>query len=157
MRQNCLEAGMDDCLNKPVTIEQLRKTIEVAARKLGRQTEVKNAPIRQPSGYSTVLDELDEDREEVVRLFLEEIARNLVRLKDAWQKGEPEQVGEIAHALKSGCAYLGAKEAARLCSLVEQNALDGRLPEATLLSQIRTQLERQFPTAWYWLTDTARR
>ncbi len=157
MRQNCLEAGMDDCLNKPVTIEQLRKTIEAAARKLGRQTEVKNAPIRQPSGYSTVLDELDEDREEVARLFLEEIARNLVRLKDAWQKGEPEQVGEIAHALKSGCAYLGANEAARLCLLVEQNALDGRLPEATMLSQIRTQLKRQFPTAWYLLTDTARR
>ncbi len=155
LRSNCLDAGMDDCLSKPVTLEQLRKTVEVAARKKESRMAAHDLPEQEADGYSTVLDELSEEREELARLFRNEIVRNFDHLQNAWQAGEPARIGEIAHSLKSGCAFLGAKEAARLCLQVEQDVRDGHLPEGALLSQIRVQIEQQFPAARHRLAGTA--
>jgi two-component system capsular synthesis sensor histidine kinase RcsC len=41
-KQRCLQAGMDNCLSKPVTLDQLRKTVGHYARTVRRQRE--NAP-----------------------------------------------------------------------------------------------------------------
>ncbi|MEN4010570.1 MAG: histidine kinase N-terminal 7TM domain-containing protein [Bellilinea sp.] len=155
MNLNCLNAGMDDILNKPITLDQLRKVIEVTARKKGEATARDGGQKAEKAAFSIVLDELGEESEEMARLFLNEIVINLERLQRAWQAGNVESVGEIAHTLKSGCAYVGAKEAARLCLMVEKNASDGKLPETSVLSQIYTQIEEQFPDARKMLAGLA--
>lgn len=143
MRLQALEAGMDDCLHKPLTLDQLKKVLrKVSKQRQGKGLESENPMLTVPS--STILQELGEEGEEIGNLFREEIARNLPRLDLAMQTGAFEEAGEIAHSLKSACAFLGDQENAQRCGVLEKHTRNGHLPSEEWMSEFFQRLRDSY-------------
>ncbi len=143
MRQQALEAGMDECLHKPLTLDQLKKVL----RKVSKQRQVmqkETSPSPPEVVSSHILQELGEEGEEISSLFREEIARNLPRLDLAVQTGAIEEAGEIAHSLKSACAFLGDQQNAQLCGLLERHTRSGQLPSKEWMVEFFQRLEERY-------------
>ena len=141
MRQQALEAGMDECLHKPLTLDQLKKTLRMVSKQ--RQGKGLGGVSSKPAAPSSaILQELGEEGEEIGNLFREEIARNLPRLSLAVQTGAIEEAGEIAHSLKSACAFLGDQQNAHLCGLLEKQTRSGQLPPQEWMSEFFQRLQQ---------------
>ena len=121
----CVEAGMDDCLSKPVEAAKLRAVLEVVGRgdKPFRRTQSslhEKAP-SEPAGHdnppvnlaalSRIIDDDDEaELFSMLRMFCEEFPSQLARLEAAIKQRDSESVRMSAHAAKgaasSGCALV---------------------------------------------------
>ncbi len=121
MRENCLAAGMQEILGKPVTIEQLRRAIA---------GHVPSAPARQEpapprrSGASLADRVADTQRTAFLRNlfgedsfqtnFLASFNRDLVssleNLKQAVRQHRPKLIRDALHAIKSSAGTAGARE-----------------------------------------------
>ena len=66
-----------------------------------------------------------EDAAELIEIFLDDSQKRLDEIARDVAAGEPEQVYRTAHALKSGCSYLGAQRLAELARAVELAGRDG--------------------------------
>jgi HPt (histidine-containing phosphotransfer) domain-containing protein len=110
--ENCLSAGMDAYLAKPVTGRQVKETLD-------RLMGVPGASERASSSSwspSSALAELDGDGvllRELVRIFLEESPKQLSRLRQAIEVNDFETIERTAHGLKGELSYLGLTEAAQ--------------------------------------------
>lgn len=142
VHQQVLEAGMDECVYKPLSLDQLKKVLlRVARQRHGGDEAVPEPPVRS----TTILQELGEEGEEIGSLFREEIVRNLMRLDFAWQAGVIEEVGEIAHSLKSACAFLGDRENAQLCGMLERHTRSGQLPSREWMMEFYQHFKEHYP------------
>jgi HPt (histidine-containing phosphotransfer) domain-containing protein len=79
---------------------------------------------------------------ELVGLFRSETPRRIAALRAALSAGNASQLTQEAHALKSGCAQLGARQMADLCQRLEIQGRIGSMPAAAPLLEA---LEREFP------------
>lgn len=79
---------------------------------------------------------------ELVELFQSETPRRLVALRAAFTAGDPSALTQEAHALKSGCAQLGARQMADLCQRLE---IQGRIGSMQAAGPLLDELEREFP------------
>ncbi len=142
----CLNAGMDDYLSKPFTIQKLHG---VAAKWIRRDeapepggdlstpqdpagaAHDKSSPIDQ-----AVLDGirvLDSNGAKgllgkVLSLFLSDSPKLVEEILSAAGKGERESVRRAAHTLKSSSANVGATNLSTLCRKVEEMAREGKMP-----------------------------
>ena len=80
--------------------------------------------------------------ERVVYSYLEETPKQLHDFSDAADASDPDRMREVAHALKSSSANVGAKSLAALCKTVEQLD-DGALvvERDTLLARTRSEFQ----------------
>jgi CheY-like chemotaxis protein/HPt (histidine-containing phosphotransfer) domain-containing protein len=138
-RAQCLAAGLDDYVAKPVLLEELAATL---ARWL-------------PDG--AVLDhdrlaafgELDADGDDpplltrLVDAFLAEAPADLGHLRAAVDRGDPDAVYDAAHHLKGAAATLGSAGIVDLCQRLEALACAGDLADApALLRRLQAELPR---------------
>lgn len=92
-----------------------------------------------------VLDELrmlmEEDFGVLLETYLEDSAKQLQQVTDAWEDGDLEAVRRSAHSLKGASSNVGAVALATLCAHLEQLARQGvtdGVPEA--LDRVRSEL-----------------
>lgn len=128
-RRRCLEAGMDACLTKPVEPARLLETISaLAPQAVPKPAE---AVVRRISEHPRflpgvpALDPLalenltalggDEFVAGVVKDFFAETAESTQGLRRALEAGDWRSFGEIAHALCSAAANVGARGLQELC------------------------------------------
>ena len=78
---------------------------------------------------------------ELVELFRNETPRRIGALRSAYQAGNAGQLTQQAHALKSGCAQLGARQMADLCQRLE---IQGRIGSMQAAGPLLDELEREF-------------
>jgi HPt (histidine-containing phosphotransfer) domain-containing protein len=78
---------------------------------------------------------------ELVELFRNETPRRLAALRAAYKSSNPGQLTQEAHALKSGCAQLGARQMADLCQRLE---IQGRIGSMQAAGPLLDELEREF-------------
>jgi CheY-like chemotaxis protein len=129
-REACLAAGMDDSLNKPVRVGQLRRALEhwglalsrAASGPPGTFDESALAELRRMHRKDgrTLLDRL-------LELFEQGTPRLLEELKGAMASHDLAAAGFAAHSLKGSALGLGAHAVAELAGRLEAAAKAGSL------------------------------
>lgn len=138
-RENCLNAGMDDCLGKPASGEELKQMVEKWLK---------------PSFIDCVdmvvlreLNDLAQRGQEDINLFIDAYIEELPPLFDnlaqAIQDGDTAKVMSTAHSLKSMSATMGAMRLAELFKRLEQQAKQEKGVEIQqLLAEIAGEIKQ---------------
>jgi signal transduction histidine kinase/DNA-binding response OmpR family regulator/HPt (histidine-containing phosphotransfer) domain-containing protein len=118
-REDCLAAGMDGYLTKPINARELFAILERVAGgapigpKLSRRAAVAAAvPVFNPELALERCSESPQLLREMIQCFRDDIKSLLPQMKAALQAGDLVQVGRLGHRLKGTIVYLGAAPAA---------------------------------------------
>jgi len=145
-REECLAAGMDDYVAKPIDIEELAGALG-RCRPLGGLPDASPpAPEVVPESSSGPLDPAALERlgamvgdgapeflAELIDTFLDDAPRQLDGLRGAVARGDAAEARRAAHTLKSTAATFGAQDLSDVCRELENLANAGALDRAALL------------------------
>ncbi len=152
-RRQCLEAGFDDFLTKPVDVDLLATTLRrwlpaaitaapgpAAAAVSGRASPPSTSlpPDRIVFDRSGLLERSMEDAElarEILAAFLAEASALYASLVRELHGGNPAQLRAAAHSLKGAAANAGALRVAGLAATIESVARAGDVSGAAPLAE----------------------
>jgi CheY-like chemotaxis protein len=163
-REKCLDAGMDDYLAKPVTLESLSLVLSKWLPGLaGRQAEVwvqaatgQAQPEAQVFDLAVLRKRLLEDEDllrSVLASFLQEIPRQMSALAEMLEAGQAQEAAKRAHAIKGAAAAVCA-EYLRLAALGIEKA--GRAEDLAAARAGLPGLESQFALARQAILSSSR-
>jgi signal transduction histidine kinase/CheY-like chemotaxis protein len=135
-RERCLEAGMDDVINKPILADELQAAL---SRWLGAAKPAASVPDRGNPGASVWVDLSHlKEMDEWIRVYdpgfwdraQEQFRNSSRRLMDAirngFETGNIREAAESSHSLKGLCLMLGFSRMADSCKALEAVCADGR-------------------------------
>ena len=142
-REQCLDAGMDGYITKPLRFSDVQQTLIGVAQELRTLVppEVTNSWDK-----AAALDRLEGDEEllrDICQIFLEESPKLMTRLQQALQQDDSEAVSRAAHSLKGETGYLGA---GNVCLIAKQLETMGRNHELAQASPVLEQLQKEMAT-----------
>ncbi|MBW4520955.1 MAG: PAS domain S-box protein [Scytolyngbya sp. HA4215-MV1] len=153
-REQCIRAGMDDYLSKPILKEQLAATLERwsqtmnAASKPGSNSPISMYP--QDSASNTpihwqhlhqISDNNEEFELELLQVFIVDTQTHLAALKLAIEQQNLKQIEQQAHHIKGASANVGASVLLKLATQLEDQARQKQLKnEQILLQDLETGL-----------------
>ena len=155
-RTDCLAAGMNDFLVKPIEPNLFYRTLArwIAASDPQGAADGQPAPPHEAVdtiSLSVLAALVDNDAETMSRLlgiFLDNAAVTIGEIEAALARTDLAQVRALGHRLKSSARAIGAKSLADSCFALEQNdvpadaaALAAQLP--VMLERLRAQLTRE--------------
>jgi CheY-like chemotaxis protein len=135
----CLAAGMNDTLTKPIQFDRLAGVLSKHTSAAASDTETAAEPGMVPS---QILDELGEDRAEILDLLLKNLDERISDLKAAWQASDLPKLRECAHQLKTDASYLGAGELAQRMLDLERQTMQGVVPGHDEFDQVEVLLQQ---------------
>ena len=150
-RDNCLEAGMDEYIAKPIRASELYTTIDrlVSGQAAGRSRDAAAIEIKaDDSGFDFIaaLDSIDGDKglfEELMGLFLEDYPQRLEEIEAALEKGDSDATERAAHTLKGAAGSLGlSRIQKRALQLEEQGRASDLVQAGKTLESLRAELEK---------------
>ena len=149
-RDQCLKAGMDDYISKPVNPQQLRKLIEKWAEDQDKQEEKVVStftPERNeadPIDLKAVLQTLDSDRKlvmDVLNEFLSNLTGQLEKLYDAIGADDAKVVENEAHGINGAAGILSANRTAAIAQRLQEIGQSGNLSGAMeLLKELKGEI-----------------
>ena len=140
-RRDCLEAGMNDFIGKPVQLPELRQAIE---RALENGLHISGrAGVIVPNLSPDIL-------REIAPLFFQQAQEHLIALQQATDTGDVARIKQVAHQMKGTSANLGfaqlASHSAKLEVAAAQGDLDG-------ICQLLNQLPAEIAQAQVSVTE----
>jgi two-component system, sensor histidine kinase and response regulator len=156
-RQDCLNAGMDDHLSKPLSRKQLQDMLELwmpspdpttpaaldgAAKAVTADVDVLDRQLL--AQLRELQSEDDPDLlSRVLNLYLVESPKLVVKLVQSTQEANAEEIERSSHALKSSSGNVGATELARLCTDIQNAARASNVALARdLVPKFEVEFER---------------
>jgi CheY-like chemotaxis protein len=135
-RGRCLEAGMDDFIDKPMSESGLMRVLNRYIFEGAR-----------PPIDTSKLDVLRQMNatlvREIIEIYLADTPRQIAAIRDAVAEGNPKLLASAAHLLRSGSANLGASHVLDLCIKLEDLGRAGRMDGAgELVEQLASEYER---------------
>ncbi|HMK39769.1 MAG TPA: response regulator [Bacteroidota bacterium] len=149
--RECLDAGMDAYLSKPIKIEELQRVV----REWGKRIPGSNkSSVTHPAG-SPVVDQARIDEllsmdggdqpvllAQLIGIYLKELPRFISRMKESAVHGDVSSLRRGAHRLKGSSLNLGVTLVAEICKDLENRAKEGDLQGAgTLLQNLEESSE----------------
>ncbi len=163
-REECLAAGMDDYIAKPIELDQIVEILQRWARPSSDTDRNKTSPTRsslpavtvskppptQPAINAEAIDRLRELSDgnqnflkDLFGMYHSDTTQRLASLRTAASAGDAGGLRRAAHAIKGSSLNVGALTLADLCQQVELLADSGvRDAVAGLVSQIEQEFER---------------
>jgi CheY-like chemotaxis protein len=154
-REDCLAAGMDDHLSKPIRIDELSRALarcravtEAHSGSAKDDSAARSDDALDETALETLTSSLggEEGRaavQELIDAFLEDAPTEIAMLRSAIERGDADETRRLAHTLKSNAATFGARTLSDLCRKLEalgrQRDLGGG-PE--LLERVEAKWER---------------
>ena len=145
-REECLEAGMDGYVTKPLDAKILFETIEriYSPRRELAPVALRTEPKRWRVDREGILARVEGDTtllKEVTHLFLEDAPKVLARIKESIRRNDPKMLERAAHSLKGCISNFGATEA---CAAALELEVMGRKGDLTRVIDACNRLERAF-------------
>src|ERR687898_1389574 len=141
-REECLAAGMDDYLSKPIHRHELARALARCAAAHAPET-LDRAVLQTLVSSFGGGDEGRRTVAELVGTFLDDAVAQLVTLRGAIERRDSDETRRVAHTLKSNGATFGARPFAELCRELEARAREGDLGETPdLLARVDDEWER---------------
>ena len=152
-REECLNAGMDDHLAKPFSMQTLQDMLERWMPHTAASPSELPRAAATPVNGSDVIDRqvLEQLRKvitngkpelltRVVKLYLTESPKLIQRLKQAAGAADAPAIANSAHSLKSSSANVGAMALSRYCADIEASARRADTEEARrILARIESE------------------
>jgi len=128
-REDCLRAGMDDYLSKPIHVPDL---LRVLGRPAGGESD---SPVPRPAVFDLrpLMQRISHDEgllRELISLFQEDCPRMLEDIRQAIEAGDAGSVQRSAHLLKGSVSNFAALETVQAAQQLETIGRDGDLSEA---------------------------
>jgi CheY-like chemotaxis protein len=145
-REKSLDAGMDDYLTKPLTIERLKDVLHRWTNETDRDASSDSEPAGPPT--AVVLDANIRRSTKVVRLLLGQLDDLVPRLREMIERGDTARIGEVAHRLKGGFRAAGARRIANVCASLEDDPAyaASRVSELEIeCHSLRVELQAELP------------
>jgi signal transduction histidine kinase/DNA-binding response OmpR family regulator len=153
-REQCLTAGMDDYVSKPIRVEEIVHALEQCQPAANRDQMPMTRPLAAPPAQAIDAAILSDLREvlsagepaalsELIAIFLDDTPNLIHQMHDAATRADAAQLQQAAHTLKSSSAALGAVVLSRHCAELEQQSREGDLTGArSTLAQIDAEFAR---------------
>ncbi len=142
-REQCLAAGMDEYLSKPINTPALLALIELLAPEPTADAEVDAVPAID---MDELLDRVDGDQDlllKVTGMFQDGLPQRLTEIRDAAAERDAAALARAAHALKGASGSIGAKALASAALAVEMTGRGGNLDQlAAPLADLEREAER---------------
>ena len=154
-REECLNAGMDDHLSKPFSMQTMQEMLErwvprpsaAQAKNVNLAAASEQAPVidRQVLDYLATLrtNGKPELLARTINLYLVESPKLVQKLKQAAAASDAPELARSAHSLKSCSANVGARLLSRYCGDIEASARRADTEEARkIVAKVETEYGR---------------
>jgi CheY-like chemotaxis protein len=164
-----LAAGMNDCIGKPITVENVKKVVEkylsltASTEKMKGENEMSKRPLSQSSPNMPSVEDLPRfDAEQAKRIaignprilekiidkFTEDTPNQLDKLQTALQQKHPKNAQRSAHSIKGSARSVGALRLGEVAFLAETAAKQDDLPQVEQLLVHLTNEWNQLQALW---------
>ena len=150
-RQQCIDAGMDDYVSKPVNpeelIEVIEKQISGSAEPVKPAAPVETQPVEEDVfDRSALLERVGGDKDllnEIIAMFIEDIPVQLEELKQGIKENDAAVMRGQGHKIKGASATVGAEAMRQAAHEIELAGTHGKLDSAPgLVAKLEQEFER---------------
>lgn len=151
-RADCLDAGMDDFLAKPLRLDELQSVLDkwLTPERAAARTKAEVAPQLAAldkeimSAFRAVIEDGAGDfLKELIEVFLDQVPPLMKQMREALEKNDATSVRRAAHRMRGSCITIGAVTLVDPCKRLEELGAKGDLGAAgTVLSQLEKEFDR---------------